>query len=409
MEVMVEPPKYFVCPISLQLMKDPVTAETGITYDRESIERWFLTANNLTCPVTKQTLRSDSDLTPNHTLRRLIQSWCTLNATNGVDRIPTPKSPLNNTLIFKLINDLSIVDNDDYLKPEKALKKMEALANESDRNRKCMAEAGVAKAMVLFLERCCKQGTTSTMCLQQALKVLHLVWNHTPEIKLLVNEENTDFLQVLMWILQSDHKVIRTEAMLVLKMAIQDSNRTRLERLNPELFKSIVKVLRDKVAVKSALEALIKACTWRANRLRIVEAGAVFELIETELLTNPEKHTTELIFNLLAQLCSIAEGREQLSKHAGGIAMVSKSILRVSPATDDRAVLILSMIAKFSARNEVVLEMLWVGAVTKLCMVMQAECAAYLKEKAREILRLHSKLWKDSPCIVLYLRTRNQR
>jgi hypothetical protein len=68
----IEVPYYFICPISLQIMKDPVTAITGITYDRESIEHWLFISKNTTCPVTKQPLPRDSGLTPNHTLRRLI-------------------------------------------------------------------------------------------------------------------------------------------------------------------------------------------------------------------------------------------------------------------------------------------------------------------------------------------------
>ncbi|KAE9621730.1 putative aminoacyltransferase, E1 ubiquitin-activating enzyme [Lupinus albus] len=34
---------FFLCPISLEIMKDPVTISTGITYDRESIEKWLFT------------------------------------------------------------------------------------------------------------------------------------------------------------------------------------------------------------------------------------------------------------------------------------------------------------------------------------------------------------------------------
>ncbi|KAH1194037.1 E3 ubiquitin-protein ligase PUB22 [Glycine max] len=92
----IEIPAHFLCPISLQLMRDPVTVCIGITYDRENIERWLFSCKNNTCPVTKQCLL-DHGLTPNHTLRRLIQSWCTLNASLGVERIPTPKSPIDKT------------------------------------------------------------------------------------------------------------------------------------------------------------------------------------------------------------------------------------------------------------------------------------------------------------------------
>ncbi|CAK9146371.1 unnamed protein product, partial [Ilex paraguariensis] len=85
----VEVPPFFLCPISLDIMKDPVTVSTGITYDRESIEKWILSEKNSACPVTKQVI-SDSDLTPNITLRRLIQSWCSINASYGIERFPTP-------------------------------------------------------------------------------------------------------------------------------------------------------------------------------------------------------------------------------------------------------------------------------------------------------------------------------
>ena len=44
-------PAHFRCPISLDLMRDPVTAPTGITYDRESIEAW-LDTGRAPCLVT---------------------------------------------------------------------------------------------------------------------------------------------------------------------------------------------------------------------------------------------------------------------------------------------------------------------------------------------------------------------
>ncbi|KAL4575011.1 hypothetical protein LXL04_021851 [Taraxacum kok-saghyz] len=86
MEVQIEVPSHFLCPIFMQLMNEPMTISTGITYDRQSIERWLFTCGSSSCPVTKQSL-SDTDLTPNHTLRGLIQSWCTMNSYHGFDPI----------------------------------------------------------------------------------------------------------------------------------------------------------------------------------------------------------------------------------------------------------------------------------------------------------------------------------
>lgn len=404
-------PEYFICPISLQIMKDPVTVVTGITYDRESIEKWFLTTNGMTCPVTKQLLprdNNDDSMTPNHTLRRLIQQWCTVNATNGVDRIPTPKFPLSKIYAVKLVRNLRVP----HLQ-QATLKKMEELVTENERNRRSMAEADAGKPVITFIVTCFKEGKTDGLL--EALRVLHRVWSVDEQIKSVVTGNN-DFLEALTWVLgfldhEMDHNHVlslKIEAMLVLKMTISVITPNQLDRLKLEFFNNISRVLLDKKisqqAVKSALHVLVEACPWGRNRMKIVGSGAIFQLIELELL-KPEKHITELIFNVLANLCCCADGRAQLLKHDGGIAMVSKRILRVSPATDDLAVQILSSIAKFSATHEVVQEMLLVGAVSKLCMVMQADCPAYLKKKVRGILRLHSNVWNNSPCIAVYLLT----
>ncbi|KAF4371031.1 hypothetical protein G4B88_002960 [Cannabis sativa] len=414
----IEVPKYFMCPISLQIMRDPVTTITGITYDRESIEKWLSTTlvitssssnDTITCPVTKLPLPRDSDLTPNHTLRRLIQAWCTINACNGVDRIPTPTPLLDKRQVLKLLRELVGANNNKFIL---TLKKIVALAEQNERNRRLMVEGGVNKAMALFLIRCFKEGN-NVVGIEEALRILRLVWTPNDEVKAFVNE-NSDFVDSLAWILScSSEKDMRFEVISVLKMAIEVANSSRMERLRLEMFMNITKkVLGDRSVshqtIKSALHVLIEACPWGRNRMKIIDSGAVFELIELEL-TKPERHTTEMIINLLAHLCSCADGRAKLLQHACGIAMVSKKILRVSEATDDRAIHILSLIAKFSATNEVIIEMLRVGAVTKLCMVMQADCAPYLKEKATSILRLHSKVWNDSPCIAVYLLSRHPR
>ncbi|TKY67015.1 E3 ubiquitin-protein ligase PUB23 [Spatholobus suberectus] len=406
----VEIPQYFVCPISFQIMEDPVTTVTGITYDRESIEQWLLKAKDCVCPVTKQPLpRSSQYLTPNHTLRRLMQAWSPANTADGVDQTPTLKTPLSKIQLQKLVKGLEVPHSH-----QKSLEKLHALASQSERNRTCMAEAGVAKAVIKVINKNFKEGNTT--CIEEALRLVHLLWNNHNSMKTLVGG-NLDFINSLTWVLKlhlNDNNNIKmvNEAMPLLKLTIQVADSTLLGSLSLEFFKEVVSVLRKRAlsqqAIKSALHVLTETIPLGRNRKRIVEAGAVTELIELEL-EKPEKNMTELIFNLLAHLCSCADGREQFLRHPAGIAVVSKRVLRVSAATDDRAIHVFSVIAKFSASKEVVREMLRVGAVSKLCMVMQADCGAYLKEKARDILRLHSKVWNNSPCIQVYLLTRHQR
>ena len=67
-----EPPADFICPITTELMSDPVMAADGHSYERSAIERWLATKS--TSPMTGEAL-VQSFLAPNHTLRRMIREW----------------------------------------------------------------------------------------------------------------------------------------------------------------------------------------------------------------------------------------------------------------------------------------------------------------------------------------------
>ncbi|KAG6433128.1 hypothetical protein SASPL_104736 [Salvia splendens] len=392
-------------------MKDPVTTVTGITYDRESIEQWLSTPENsaaaAVCPVTKLPLSKSAGLTPNHMLRRLIQAWCIANAKSGIDRIPTPKSPLHRSAVLKLIRAAG--SRRSGAENLEALRKLDELASD-DKNQQCLAEAGAAKSMISYVMRSFDDGDLAGVDL--ALRILRLVWSPTAEKKQIV-EEKPDLFRSILWILNSQlEDSQKTDALILLKNAVEISNSNYLEKLKPDFFKEMVRILRSKstaaAAKRAVLKILIGSCPAGRNRAKIVEAGAVFEAIEMEI-GGTERKTTELVFSLLAQACTCAEGRQEFLRHAGGVGMVAKRLMRVSAATDDRGMCVYESIARYSGTRAVVGEMLTVGGVTKLCMMMQADCDEYLKKKAREILKLHSKVWSNSPCIQLYLLTRYSR
>uniref|UniRef100_I1PMI2 RING-type E3 ubiquitin transferase n=1 Tax=Oryza glaberrima TaxID=4538 RepID=I1PMI2_ORYGL len=71
------PPEELRCPISLQLMHDPVIIASGQTYERACIEKWF-SSGNTTCPKTRNEL-SQLSMTPNYCIKGLIASWCEQN------------------------------------------------------------------------------------------------------------------------------------------------------------------------------------------------------------------------------------------------------------------------------------------------------------------------------------------
>ena len=66
-------PKEYTCPISMELMVDPVVAQDGLTYERESIARWFSTGKTRS-PVTNAEL-PDQTLIQNHAVRGMIEAY----------------------------------------------------------------------------------------------------------------------------------------------------------------------------------------------------------------------------------------------------------------------------------------------------------------------------------------------
>ncbi|XP_030643169.1 WD repeat, SAM and U-box domain-containing protein 1 [Chanos chanos] len=66
-------PDEFVCPITREVMKDPVMAADGYSYEREAIESWLKTKNPCS-PMTNLPLQTTL-LTPNRTLRMAINRW----------------------------------------------------------------------------------------------------------------------------------------------------------------------------------------------------------------------------------------------------------------------------------------------------------------------------------------------
>ncbi|XVF72007.1 hypothetical protein PTKIN_Ptkin12aG0086800 [Pterospermum kingtungense] len=67
-------PPHFLCPLSLELMLDPVIVASGQTYDRASIQKW-LDSGLTICPKTHQTL-THTNLIPNYTVKAMVASWC---------------------------------------------------------------------------------------------------------------------------------------------------------------------------------------------------------------------------------------------------------------------------------------------------------------------------------------------
>lgn len=151
-------PTDFRCPISLDMMRDPVVISTGQTYDRVSITLWIESGHN-TCPKTGQTL-ANQELIPNHALRNLIAMWC------REQRIPFDSSEddvksnrvatVNKTALEAakmtvsfLINKLTASQSVEAA--DRIVHELRVLAKSDSDSRTCIAEAGALPSLVRYL------------------------------------------------------------------------------------------------------------------------------------------------------------------------------------------------------------------------------------------------------------------
>ncbi|KAJ8485559.1 hypothetical protein OPV22_018044 [Ensete ventricosum] len=141
-------PNDFLCPISLEIMMDPVIVATGQTYERRSIQKW-LEAGHRTCPKTRQTLAHLS-LAPNYALRNLILQWCERNKVELLKREPEQDHdhPEPKEEIPSLVGDLSSIHLDAQ---RRAVKKLRMLSKENPDNRVAIAKHGGIPALVSLL------------------------------------------------------------------------------------------------------------------------------------------------------------------------------------------------------------------------------------------------------------------
>jgi hypothetical protein len=431
----VEVPQFFVCPISLEVMRDPVTLPSGITYDRDSIERWVFTDGHGDCPVTKLPLGAATDLepTPNHTLRRLIQAWC---AAHTVERFPTPRPPVDADRVAAIVAGAGRREEDVMA----AVRELADVVAESDRNRRCVeGTPGVVEFLVSVVKKHaanngttkpsdgCQQGETTCLVVEdspkvsslspeeEALSLLHSLKLSEDMVKrVLDNGGGDDYMDTLASALRRPSYWARTYAIHLLKSALAASPPSRLGAASAALIEGVMKVVADTTlspkAVKVAMHVVCRLCPWGRNRVKAVEAGAVPALVA--LLLNEGcgggagggKQTCELAAVAVDHLCGCAEGRLALVAHPAGLAVLARAATRLSPTGVESAVRALHAVARHAATPAVLQEMLAVGVVARLLFLLQAGAAGERpRERAREMLKMHARVWRGSPCLASLL------
>ncbi|KAJ1297754.1 hypothetical protein BS78_01G401000 [Paspalum vaginatum] len=293
-------PDDFRCPISLDLMKDPVIVATGQTYERGCIERW-LEAGHDTCPKTQQKLPNKS-LTPNYVLRSLIAQWCEANGIEPPKRsaqlsnAPVSCTAAEHSNVVELLHKLSSQNLEDQ---RSAAGMLRQLAKRSAENRACIGDAGAIPILVSLL-------STIDVSTQE-----HVV---TALLNLSIYEENkariisSGAVPGIVHVLKRGSMEAReNSAATLFSLSIVDENKVTIGASGA--IPALVQLLSNgsQRGKKDAATALFNLCIYQGNKGKAVRAGLVPILLE--LLMETESGMADEALAILAILSGHPEGK----------------------------------------------------------------------------------------------------
>ncbi|TYJ07326.1 hypothetical protein E1A91_A12G297700v1 [Gossypium mustelinum] len=298
-------PEDFRCPISLELMIDPVTVSTGQTYDRSSIQKW-LKAGHTICPKTGEKL-TNTELVPNTNLRKLIHQFCADNGlslaktgkkSRDITRTILPGSPaaaeamkfLSRIVVRNLVFGTSEQKN-------KAAYEIRLLAKANIFNRSCLIEAGTIPPLLNLLY------SFNKSIQENAIAALLKLSKHANGKKIVVeNGGLRSIVAVLQRGISLEAKQIAAATIFYLSSV---KGYRRLIGEIDETIPALVDLIKEGTPCgkKNGVVALFGLALYHGNRQRVIDAGTIPLLLHIIASSNKD----ELIVDSLALLATLVE------------------------------------------------------------------------------------------------------
>ncbi|KAL8106307.1 U-box domain-containing protein 19-like [Apium graveolens] len=309
----------FQCPISLEVMLDPVTIATGHTYDRSSILKWFR-AGNSTCPKTGKKLIC-RDLVSNLAMKRLVRQFCLEGgvATGEMgrqDRRKREASVAGSVAAEGAIRMVAVFINGKLVKgtneeQKKAVHEIRLLTKSSSFNRSCLVEAGVIPSLLNLL--CSKDSVKQ----EDASAALLNLSKYSETKRILVENGG---LELVLDVIKNGLKMEARQhaAGTLFYISSVEEYRILIGEI-PWTIPVLMELLLEGTfrAKKNALVTILGLLMYPDNHWRVLSAGVVPLLLN--LLGSLQRE--DLISDCLAVLATLAEN------HDGAMAILSARAL----------------------------------------------------------------------------------
>ncbi|KAK7385781.1 hypothetical protein VNO78_31637 [Psophocarpus tetragonolobus] len=311
-------PDEFRCPISLDLMRDPVIVSSGHTYDRPSIAQW-INSGHPTCPKSGQRLIHTA-LIPNCALKSLVQQWCYDN--NVPVNEPTTEGNNNKKLKEDAIDHISankaaadaVKMTAEFLVGKlatgsadiqrQAAYELRLLAKTGMVNRRVIAEVGAIPFLVTVL------GSQDSRIQEHAVTALFNL-SIFDNNKILIMAAGA--VDSIVEVLESGKTMEAREnaAASIYSLSMVDECKVQIGG-RPRAIPALVGLLKEGTPIgkRDAASALFNLGVYNPNKESVVKSGAVPVLVE--LLVDVKAGITDDALAVLALLLGCSEGLEEI-------------------------------------------------------------------------------------------------
>ncbi|KAL3646976.1 hypothetical protein CASFOL_009148 [Castilleja foliolosa] len=391
-------PIYFRCPISLDVMKSPVSLCTGVTYDRSSIQRWLDGGNN-TCPATMQLLQN-KDLIPNHTLQRLIKIWSDSLTTRPAAISPPPSAAAE--IIRRLLAELQThyLHKPPFLNTSVItldISRLTSFATESEGNARFLVDSGgrVLPLLVSLIGRV----KNNLSFLESIIQFCNLMLQNGAKIDSGENDNvlkfrDYDFNSSIVKALKQGKMELRIAVARFLELiatgfCLENHPISEEDEIYTELLSLITSSDCNPEAMDASLSFLTRLSLVKKNRAKMVRAGGVRALAavlaEAEMMNAP---LTEKVLRLLEIASGCKEGRNEICGDEICVQAIVKKVLKVSGLATEHAVTVLWRICCVFGDNRAARAVAGCNGMGKLLVVLQSNCSPAVRRMCGDLLRV---------------------
>ncbi|KAK7380454.1 hypothetical protein VNO78_32965 [Psophocarpus tetragonolobus] len=369
-------PSLFRCPISMDVMRSPVSLCTGVTYDRASIQRW-LDSGHDTCPATMQVLPS-KDFIPNLTLHRLIHLWL-LSA-----EPPSPEHRSSADHLRSLLRRIQTADED----LAATLSKIAEFAKISGENSRILASfPGFDSALVRALA-----GSNSRInAAENAIYLLDSVFRehkNSDKIRKLILDAREQCFNSMLSVLRNGSVKSKIETVRVLEFLVCDFQSSKSIAETRGLLSLVVSFLKDggEELNDAVLSLLGVVSVTQSAKVELVNSGVVEAV--SKMIPACSAATAGRCLRVLAVAATCAEGRAAMAAEASCAAAVVERLAKAPKAAAEDAVAVLWSLCCLSGNVKVRDDVAKRNGVAVILLAMQRGWEEHVRSMCVDLIKV---------------------